>query len=39
MHNLKENKKDFEAFKKALKKRSVNIDFDNLENLDKQNRE
>ena len=39
MHNLKEIRKDFEAFKKALKKRSVNIDFDNLENLDKQNRE
>ncbi len=39
MHNLKEIRKDFETFKKALKKRSVDIDLDNLEKLDKQNRE
>ncbi len=39
MHNLKEIRKDFENFKKALKKRSVDIDLNNLEKLDKQNRE
>ncbi len=39
MHNLKEVRKDFENFKKSLKKRSVNIDFSKLENLDKKNRE
>jgi len=39
MHNLKEIRKNFEAFKKALDKRSVEIDFDQLINLDKQNRE
>ena len=39
MHNLKEIRKDFNAFKKALERRSVNIDFKKLEMLDKQNRE
>ena len=39
MHNLKEIRKDFSAFKKALEKRYVKIDFNKLENLDKQNRE
>ena len=39
MHNLKEIRKDFEAFIKNLKKRSVDIDLSNLEKLDKQNRE
>jgi seryl-tRNA synthetase len=39
MHNLKEIRKDFEAFKKALEKRSVDIDFNKLKNLDIQNRE
>jgi len=39
MHNLKEIRKDFEAFIKDLKKRSVDIDLSNLEKLDKQNRE
>ena len=39
MHNLKEIRKDFVNFKKALEKRFVNIDFDKLENLDKENRE
>ena len=38
MHNLKEIRKDFDAFKKALEKRSVDIDFDKLKNLDIQNR-
>ena len=39
MHNLKEIRKDFDKFKKALEKRSVNINFNNLEELDKKNRE
>ena len=39
MHNLKEIRKDFEAFKKALQNRSINIDFNKLKNLDKKNRE
>jgi len=39
MHNLKEIRKDFDAFKKALEKRSVDIDFEKLKNLDLQNRE
>ncbi len=39
MHNLREIRKDFDAFKKALEKRSANIDFDKLRNLDEQNRE
>ncbi len=39
MHNLKEIRKDFASFKKALEKRFVDIDFDKLENLDKQNRD
>tara|TARA_B100001057_G_scaffold212047_1_gene212473 strand:+ start:982 stop:2241 length:1260 start_codon:yes stop_codon:yes gene_type:complete len=39
MHNLKEIRKDFEAFRNSLKGRSANIDFDNLKKLDKQNRE
>ena len=38
MHNLKEIRKDFSAFQKSLEKRSVNIDFDNLQKLDEQNR-
>ncbi len=39
MHNLKEIRKDFNAFKKALEKRPVSIDFEKLKELDKQNRE
>ena len=39
MHNLKEIRKDFNAFKKALEKRSVDTDFDKLKDLDKINRE
>ena len=35
MHNLKEIRKDFDAFKKSLEKRSIDIDFDKLKNLDK----
>jgi len=39
MHNLKEIRKDFDAFKKALKNRSVEIDFNELKDLDIKNRE
>ena len=39
MHNLKEIRKDFNAFEKALKKRSIQIDFNKLKVLDIQNRE
>ena len=39
MHNLKEIRKDFNAFKKALEKRSSIIDFDKLKDLDIKNRE
>ena len=39
MHNLKEIRKDFDTFKKALEKRSVDIDFDKLIDLDKKNRQ
>ena len=39
MHNLKEVRKNFESFKESLKKRSINIDFSKLEDLDKKNRE
>ena len=39
MHNLKEIRKNFDAFKKALEKRSININFDKLKDLDEKNRE
>ena len=39
MHNLKIIRKDFDAFKKALQKRNVDLDFDELKNLDIKNRE
>ena len=39
MHDLKEIRKDFEAFKKALQNRGTEIDFEKLEILDKKNRE
>ena len=39
MHNLKEIRKDFFAFSKALEKRLIKIDFENLKNLDFKNRE
>ena len=39
MHNLKEIRKNFDHFKKSLEKRSTDIDFTNLENLDKNNRD
>ena len=34
MHNLKEIRKDFDAFKKALEGRSIEIDFEKLKDLD-----
>ncbi len=39
MHNLKEIRKDFETFKKALEKRSFKLDLIELKNLDEQNRD
>lgn len=39
MHNLKEIRKNFFEFAKSLEKRSVNVDFANLEKLDELNRE
>jgi len=39
MHNLKEIRKNFEFFKKAIEKRSIDIDFDKLKDLDQKNRE
>jgi seryl-tRNA synthetase len=39
MHNLKEIRKDFSNFEKSLKKRSLKIDFNNLQILDEQNRD
>ena len=39
MHNLKEIRKDFDAFKKALEKRFIKIDLEKLKNLDIKNRE
>ena len=39
MHNLKEIRKDFAKFEKSLEKRSVNVDFVNLQKLDSLNRE
>ena len=39
MHNLKEIRKDFDAFEKKMQKRSTDIDFTKLKDLDLKNRE
>ena len=39
MHNLKEIRKDFDTFRKAIEKRSVEVNFEKLKNLDIKNRE
>ena len=39
MHNIKEIRKDFKAFKLAIEKRTIKIDLDEIQNLDVQNRE
>ncbi len=39
MHNLKEIRKDFPGFEKALEKRSSTIDFKKLKKLDEENRD
>ena len=39
MHNLKEIRKDFKAFKLAIEKRTIKIDLDEIQNLDVENRE
>ena len=38
MFNLKEIRKNFDSFKKSLERRFTNIDFDQIEDLDIQNR-
>lgn len=39
MHNIKDIRKDFALFAKSLEKRSLKIDFKNLQKLDEQNRQ
>ncbi len=39
MHNIKDIRKNLDFFKKKLSERNINIDFDALIDLDKQNRE
>ncbi len=39
MHDLKKIRKDFDSFKKLLEKRSIDIDFNKLKELDEKNRE
>ena len=39
MHNLKEIRKDFKAFKSAIEKRTIKIDLDEIQNLDIENRD
>tara|TARA_Y100000992_G_scaffold240862_1_gene171714 strand:+ start:284 stop:1543 length:1260 start_codon:yes stop_codon:yes gene_type:complete len=39
MHNLKEIRKDFDTFRKALEKRSLDLDFNKLKDLDEKNRD
>ena len=39
MHDLKKIRKDFESFRKALEKRSIDIDLEQLKILDEKNRE
>ena len=34
MHNIKDIRKDFTLFAKSLEKRSLKIDFENLQQLD-----
>ena len=38
MHNLKEIRKDFDAFIESLKSRSIDIEFDKIKDLDIENR-
>ena len=39
MHNLKDIRKDFTLFKKKIEERNVKVNFDNINKLDKKNRE
>ena len=39
MHNLKEIRKDFDTFRKGIEKRSVEVNFEKLKDLDIKNRE
>jgi len=38
MHNIKDIRKDYSAFAKSLEKRSIKVNFTNLQKLDEQNR-
>tara|TARA_B100000963_G_scaffold74657_1_gene62742 strand:+ start:962 stop:2221 length:1260 start_codon:yes stop_codon:yes gene_type:complete len=38
MHNIKEIRKDFDTFSKAIKKRSTDVDLNRIKDLDTQNR-
>ena len=38
MHNIKDIRKDYSAFAKSLEKRSIKVNFNNLQKLDEQNR-
>ena len=38
MHNIKDIRNNIESFKKSLKNRNVDIDFAEIEELDKKNR-
>ena len=38
MHDLKEIRKDFDSFRKSIEKRSIDIDFNKLKDLDINNR-
>ena len=39
MHNLKEIRKNFDLFEKELQKRSTDVDFSKIKNLDLKNRD
>ena len=39
MHNLKDIRKNLDFFKKKIKERNVEVNFENLINLDQQNRD
>jgi len=38
MHNIKDIRKDYSTFAKSLEKRSIKVNFNNLQKLDEQNR-
>ena len=38
MHNIKDIRKDIDNFKNTIKNRNVDVDFDQILNLDEENR-